>query len=210
MSWQVNYACENISKNYQTASIQHIRDDAIRITIPGKPDIVAVISAAHTIGIQSAAQYHTDFPDIDFLCGYRKECIWEGEAIRYLESHSIGWGNIGTLTSAVGSGNANTATHKDYFFSYRLINQMRSITNLNREFDRIFTMTLASGRTYRVAMIKEYEPTADAVRTLWDRFGPLDIAWNINPSGYPTQNAIAAGKSLGCQVLKWDELKGLL
>ena len=71
-------------------------------------------------------------------------------------------------------------------------------------------MTLASGRTFRVGMIMEYEPTADAIRTFWDRFGAIDIAWNINPNGHPTQNAIEAGRSLGCEIMKWDELRVLL
>lgn len=154
--------------------------------------------------------HHADFPDLDFLCGYRKECIWEGGAIRCLESNTIGWGNAGTLGSAIYTGDVNTAAQNDYFFSYRLIRQIRSITNLDREFDRVFTMTLASGRTYRVGMIMEYEPTADAIRTFWDRFGPIDIAWNINPNGHPTQNAIEAGRGLGCEVMNWDELKVLL
>ena len=56
-------------------------------------------------------------------------------------------------------------------------------------------------------MIAEYEPTADAVRSLWARFGPVDIAWNINPNGSPSVAAIDAGRELGCKVIKWDELK---
>ncbi|MCG3823579.1 hypothetical protein I3263_03430 [Photobacterium damselae] len=59
-------------------------------------------------------------------------------------------------------------------------------------------------------MIMEYEPTADAIRTFWDEFGPIDVAWNINPNGSPTQKAIAAGNDLGCEVLKWEELKQLM
>ncbi len=210
MNWQVRYALENILKNYHLVTAQHVRDDAIRVTMPDRPDVVAVISAAYKIDFQLATQYHTDFPDMDFLCGYRKECVWEGEAIRYVENSTIGWGNVGTLISAIGTGDAKTAVHKGYLFSYRLIRQMRSVANLNREFDRVFTMTLTNGRTYRVGMIMEYEPTADAIRTFWDRFGPIDIAWNINPSGHPTQNAIEAGRGLGCGVMKWDELKLLL
>ena len=178
--------------------------------MPDRADVVAVISAAYTINTELAMHYHADFPDMDFLCGYRKECIWEGGAIRYLESNTIGWGSAGTLSSAINAGDVNTAAHKDYFFSYRLIRQIRSVTNLDREFDRVFTMTLASGRTFRVGMIMEYEPTADAIRTFWDRFGAIDIAWNINPNGHPTQNAIEAGRSLGCEVMKWDELRVLL
>jgi len=62
----------------------------------------------------------------------------------------------------------------------------------------------------RIGMIMEYEPTADVIRTFWDNFGPIDIAWNINPNGYPTQNAIAAADELGCRVMKWGELRKLL
>jgi hypothetical protein len=56
-------------------------------------------------------------------------------------------------------------------------------------------------------MIGEYEPTADAVRSLWNKFGPVDIVWNINPNGNPSPEAIEAGNELGCGVMKWDDLK---
>ncbi len=210
MNWQVNYALKNLSESQKVLSAQHIQDDAIRITLHDRHEVVSVISASYTINAELAMKYHSDYPDMEFLCGYRKECVWEGEAIRYLESNSIGWGNAGTLSSALDSGELKTASHKNYFFSYRLIRQIRSIVALNREFDRVFTMTLTDGRAFRVGMIMEYEPTADAIRTFWDRFGPIDIAWNINPNGTPTQNAIEAGLSLGCQVMKWDELKVIL
>lgn len=210
MSWQVDYALEYIRRDHGTESAEHIRDEAIRIRMPGRPDAVAVISAAHTIDVGLVVQYHASFPDMDFLCGYRRECVWEGDAIRYLESKTIGWGSAGTLGSAVDKGEVNTAAHKEYFFSYRLIRQIRAVTNLEREFDRVFTMTLKNGRTLRVGMITEYEPTADAIRTFWDRFGRIDIAWNINPNGRPTKNAIEAARELGCQVMKWEELREFL
>lgn len=210
MNWQVKYAIENILKNYPAVSAQHVRNDTITITMLDRPDVIAIISASYEIDSQLATQYYTDFPEMDFLCGYRKECVWNGDAIRYLESKNIGWGNVGTLVSAIGAGEANTASHKAYLFSYRLIRQSRVIAKLDREFDRVFTVTLKSGRAYRVGMIMEYEPTADAIRSFWDRFGPIDIAWNINPSGHPTQKAIEAGRDLGCRVMKWEELKLLL
>lgn len=210
MSWQINYALEYIHFSYGTGSAHQIGEEAIKITMPNLPEVIAVITAAHQISKEIANQYHSNYPSMDFLCGYRKECAWEGGAIKYLECNSIGWGSAGTLWSAMQTGDANTAAHKDYFFSYRLIRQNRTISSLNREFDRVFSMTLANGRTVRVGMILEYEPTADAIRTFWDRFGPIDIAWNINPNGNPTSNAIEAGLSLGCEVVKWEELREIL
>lgn len=59
-------------------------------------------------------------------------------------------------------------------------------------------------------MIADYEPTADAVRSLWDQFGSVDVVWNINPNGNPSPEAVDAGAELGCRVMKWDELKDYL
>jgi len=210
VSWQVNYALKNIRETHGVSSAQQIGDDVIKIIMPNRPEAIAVISAEQVITAEIASQYHSNYPDLDFLCGYRKACAWEGGAINYLERNSIGWGSAGTLGSAIQTGEINTAAHKDYFFSYRLISQIRSVSNLNREFDRVFTMTLSNGRSVRVGMIMEYEPTADAIRTFWDRFGPIDIAWSINPNSRPTTNAIDAGRSLGCEVMRWDELREIL
>lgn len=209
MTWQIAYALEYLRSNYPSASVEHIGGDAIRITLPEQPPAVAIISEASAISAQLAAQYLAQYPEMAFLCGYRKECVWEGGAIELLERSQIGWGSASTLNSAINRSEMRSASHKDYFFSYRLIRQIRAITNLNREFDRVFTMTLSNGRAYRVGMITDYEPTADAVRTFWDRFGPVNVLWSINPNGRITTSAVEAARSLGCTIVKWEELKSL-
>lgn len=89
MNWQINYALENIRKSHGADSAQQISDDAIKITMPNRPEAIAVISAEHLITTEIAAQYHSNYPAMDFLCGYRKECAWEGGAIKYLESKGV-------------------------------------------------------------------------------------------------------------------------
>lgn len=99
MNWQVNYALENLRQLREITSAQHISGDSIRITIHGHPDVIAVISAVEEITPELVIQYHEEFPGMDFLCGYRKSAVWEGGAIRYLETHEVGWGSAGTLSS---------------------------------------------------------------------------------------------------------------
>jgi hypothetical protein len=210
MSWQVDYALEFIQKNFSKATTQLLHGDSIQISYPDMPDTIAVISADYLINTETAKAYCLQYPEMDFLCGYRKQCAWEGGAIDFLVHHHVGWGSVGTLGSALQTGEAKTASHKDYAFSYRLIRQNRFVVKVEREFDRVLRLTLSGGRMVRVGMILEYEPTADAIRTFWDRFGPIDVAWNINPNGHPTVEAIGAGRSLGCKVMKWDELRELL
>lgn len=210
MNWQVKYALEYFKNNQKVISTSHIQEDCIKIIAHNMPDITALISSAYEITLELVKHYHEIYPDIDFICGYRKDCIWHGTAIHYLEEQQIGWGGAGTLYTAIGKDNVNIAAHKDFFFSYRLINQMKSINNIVREFDRVFTITLRYNRKLRIGMLQEYEPTADSIRSFWDKFGPVDIIWSINPNSEPTQNAIEAGRELGCKVIQWAELKALI
>ena len=210
MKWQVKYALENLRGGSGVISAEHADREAIRLTVCEQPDVLAVISDTYRMNTELAMQYHREWPDMDFLCGYRKDCVWEGGAIAYLEANAIGWGSSGTLGSAIQKGPVKTASHKDYAFAFRLILQLRCVTDVDREFDRILTVTLSSGRSLRIGMILEYEPAADAVRSLWKDFGAVDIAWNINPNGSPTPSAIEAGRELGCKVLKWEDLKTIL
>ncbi|CUH86097.1 hypothetical protein PH5382_00003 [Phaeobacter sp. CECT 5382] len=209
MNWQVKYALANFSKEMRSTA-EHVDGNVIRIMTHDRPDVLAAITDVETVNRETAVQYREQTEGLDFLCGYRKECVWEGEAIRYLEDNRIGWGSFGTLVSAVLDGNANTATHKTYKFSDRLLRQYGPVMRVDREFDRVHRVTLRSRAEFRIGMIAAYEPTADEVRSLWERFGGVDIAWNINPNGTPQPEASAAGRELGCEVMKWDELKDRL
>ncbi|GGC92610.1 hypothetical protein [Chelatococcus reniformis] len=206
MNWQVKYALANIAEQGQLTA-EYVHGELIRIVTPDQPDVLAAISAANEIDAATAANYQQKYPDMDFLCGYRSACIWRGDAIKYLEDARVGWGSFGTLTSAALDGDANTASHKAYRFSDRLLRQYGPVRDVSREFDRIHRVALRSGTSLRIGMLADYEPTADAVRSLWADFGPLDIVWNINPNGNPSAEAIDAGRELGCEVMKWDQLK---
>lgn len=206
MNWQVKYALANIAEQPRLTA-EHVEGELIRIVSQDQPDVFAVISAAGEIGAATAASYREKYPEMDFLCGYRKTCVWHGEAIEYLKGAGVGWGSSGTLTSAALDGDANTASHKTYLFSDRLLRQHGHVEEVSREYDRIHRVTLRSGAVLRIGMIADYEPTADAVRSLWDDFGPVDIVWNINPNGSPSPEATDAGNELGCEVMKWEELR---
>lgn len=206
VSWQVKYALANFAKEGPSVA-EHLGGDVIRIVTENRPDVVAAISAVTTVDQATAAGYRDRVEGLDFLCGYRAECAWEGEAIRYLEDNQVGWGSFGTLRSAVLDGDANAAQHKVYKFSDRLLRQYGPVAAVDREFDRIHRVTLRSGEVLRIGMIADYEPTADEVRSLWDRFGPVDIIWNTNPNGTPQPEANDAGRELGCEVMLWDSLR---
>lgn len=210
MKWQVKYALENLNSEQELYSAKHVENDVIEIEVNGQPYVLAAIYGGYTVTVALAEEYVQQNPKIDFLCGYRKQCIWEGQAISYLRERNIGWGNFGTMCSAALDGNANVAEHKVFAFAARLIHQYGVVDKADREFDRIFQVRLRNGRTIRVGLIPDYEPTAENIRSLWEKFGPFDLAWNINPNGNPCATAISAGEELGCTVLKTEGMKQYL
>jgi len=211
MKWQVEYALNYLHNRFQKqGSVEHVSGDTIKISIHDRTVILAAISESNRITIEIAKKYREEFPHIDFICGYRKNCLWEGEAIQYLTTNGIGWGNIGTLKDAIKNDYVNTASQRDYSFHYRLLTQTRTIKKIDREFDRLVKVSLMSGRNLRIAMLLEYEITADVIRTFWGAFGPVDIMLSVNPHARPTSKAIEAAKDLGCEVMEWSEIKALL
>lgn len=211
MSWQVNYALNLLRTGYAGVTAEPLNRDVIKLTVQNQPDVIAAISAAKEIDVGTAQRYVEETPEMDFLCGFRKECVWHGAAISYLEERNIGWGSPGTLGSAAQIGQANEASHKDFAFAHRLLKQTTSLVKgFERDYDRLYHVTVRSGRTLRIGLILEYEPTADVIRSYWEKFGEVDVFWNINPNGNPTSESVQAAKELGCQVLKWDDLRKYL
>lgn len=210
MKWQVKYALANLNEENRQNCAKYVENDVIEITVDGKPDVLAAIYGGYDVTMATAEKYVQQNSEIDFLCGYRKDCVWEGPAISYLRDRNIGWGNLGTLGSAIREGNANIAEHKIFAFATRLIHQYGIVDSAKREFDRIFQVTLKNGQMVRIGLIPDYEPTADNIRSLWEKFGPVDVAWNINPNGNPCANAITTGEELGCTVLKTEGMRQYL
>ena len=102
--WQIKYALKNLAPPGRSTA-EHVEGELIKVATQKKPDVLAAISPDETIDMATAIRYREQFPELDFLCGYRASCVWEGSAIRYLEENSVGWGSFGTLRSAALEGN---------------------------------------------------------------------------------------------------------
>lgn len=208
MNWAIKYALENLAER-DDISADLVADNVIVLRADNTPDVVAYISDAHSIEYSSVGTMAASHPEIDFICGYRKTCIWHGDAIAYLKTQSIGWGSFGTLTSALFDADANIAEHKVFRFAARAIRQMGGIV-CEREYDRIVNVTNGYGKSMRIAFAEDYDPTADVVRKLWEKFGPVDVICNINPNGRPTSGAHSAAEELGTKILKLGETMSII
>ena len=91
MKWQVKYALANLNKESKQDCARYVENDFIEITIAGKPDVLAAIYGGYDVTKEIAEKYVQQNPDIDFLCGYRKDCVWEG---------AVNWHRYGSIPLA--------------------------------------------------------------------------------------------------------------
>jgi len=204
MSWATDYAIEQIVENDE-ADVVKIDGSSIRLSMKNKPDVDAYICGLHEIDGTKVNRVLSTHPDIDFICGFRNSCIWHGDAIESANKNKIGWGNLGTLLSAVHDGNANAAEHKVFKWASDALKDMGGV-DVEREYDRVFNVKRSSGTTLRLVMSKEYEPSADIMRSLWKRFGPFDVVYNIDPNVQPTGGGYETAQKLGIEILGHSEM----
>ena len=62
----------------------------------------------------------------------------------------------------------------------------------------------------KVAMLNEYELTADHLRIARDRYGQFSVAVITNPNGEATSSAKETAQTMGVQILKWGSFFGRL
>ena len=80
MNWPIKYALANLAKE-RLSSAKHVEGNLIKVMTKNQLDVLAAILSDDTIDMATSAQYRELYPEMDFLCGYRSGCVWEGDAI---------------------------------------------------------------------------------------------------------------------------------
>ena len=84
------------------------------------------------------------------------------------------------------------------------------ISSFERVHDRLYRISRNGLPDLTVAMLNEYELTADHLRTARDRYGQFSVAVITNPNGRGTDSAAEAAQTMGVKILKWAPFLGRL
>jgi hypothetical protein len=79
------------------------------------------------------------------------------------------------------------------------------VTHLTRIYDRVFRISRRKLGDVTVALVNEYELTAEHVRSTREIYGAFDAILKTNPNGRTTDAARAAADDLGIGIFKWGE-----
>jgi len=173
------------------------------------PFIVGVVSAA-LVERTTVEELASDIR-IEFICNIPREAAWKGEAIDLVRQYRIGFGGMSDLFSAAGSsGPVRDFVRSEFDFIERIFNQHSAIAWMERIYDRVYRLHRCDKPLLTVALINEYDLTADHIRTAWQRYGPFTDVLANNPNCRCTAEATEAAKQLNVKIMRLRQFMGRL
>lgn len=147
---------------------------------------------------------------LDFIVNIPKEALWAGSAIDLLEAQGLGWGGVKDLFSALGTEHVRGFISKEYLFIERIFREHGSVESYERLSDRVYRLKRRGKDDVVVALVNDYDVTADSVRTAWDRHGPFTDILANNPNCRWSDEANQAAEALGVNLLTLSDFMGRL
>lgn len=141
--------------------------------------------------LDSAVAVVTNFP---------KAGKWTGRAIEQCEAHGKAWGQWSVLLRAINSEAPETTENPEISFSRRALRQHSRVQEVTFELDHLLLVHHKNGTTLRIALLYEYDLTADDVRRAWDDLNSFDVLLKTNPNGSILEEARAVAHELGAKV----------
>jgi hypothetical protein len=96
----------------------------------------------------------------------------------------------------------------EFEFIERIFDQHSAIVRVERVYDRVYRLDRVALPSVTVALINEYDLTADHIRTAWQRYGPFTDVLANNPNCRCTAEAKEAAQQLKVKLLPLREFMG--
>ena len=140
--------------------------------------------------------------DVAVVANFPKVGKWTGPAIEQCEAHWKAWGQWSVLLRAINSETPETTENPEISFSRRAIRQHSRVQGVTFELDHLLLVHHQNGTILRIALLYEYDLTADDVRRAWDDLNSFDVLLKTNPNGSILEEARVVAHELGAKVFE--------
>ncbi|WDR00929.1 hypothetical protein PSC71_09400 [Devosia sp. J2-20] len=142
----------------------------------------------------------------EIIVSVPKQLVWEGAAIKRLESAGVAFGRMYDLYRAINyDADVSEYINPELFYVSRLFAQHPNVFESEALTDRLYVLRLFRGPEILVALSDDYEVTADVVRTASDRHGHFHVLLKNNPYGRISRQGSEAASKLGIKVLDQED-----
>ncbi|MCJ2130320.1 hypothetical protein [Methylobacterium sp. E-045] len=174
-----------------------------------KSDFNAVVFKKNQITFEDVEPFIVN-NNISIVVKFPKVGSWRGDAIEACESHNIAWGRFGVLLRALSMDDPENSDDPEIAFSRRALSQHTRVRKVSFESDHLLKVHHDTGKIIRVALVYEYDLSANDVRNAVTRLGKFDALLKTNPNGSVLNDAYSSARSIGAEVYKIRDLMSYL
>jgi hypothetical protein len=200
----------NLRKAEHVSKVEVLSDQVLRVSRSKYAPYVAGILSAIRVEADAIRPLVESELGVEIIANVPKESCWTGGALTLAHSNNIATGAYGDLLRVIDIQDVRAFKSKETEFVERGLRQHDRISSFERVYDRLYRISRSSLPDLTVAMLNEYELTADHLRTARDRYGQFSVAVITNPNGRATSSAEEAAQAMGMEILKWGPFFGRL
>lgn len=198
----------NLRKAEHVTKVEILSEQVLRVSRDTYTPYVAGIVSVKCVKTDTILPLIKSNFKIEIIANIPKESYWTGKAILVAKAHNIAVGGYGDLLRVITNGDVRAFEQKETTFINRGLRQHDRISSFERVHDRLYLIHRNSLPDIAVAMLNEYELTANHLRTAWDRYGRFSLAVITDPNGRATSAAKEAAQTMGVEILNWKAFFG--
>lgn len=176
----------------------------------GMPSFIAVLLDMQRVAGVDVDSAVSAVPGLKFVSNIPRNSVIDGSAWTHAAARQVGLGRMGDLMRALREPDVAAYQNPEIRFIERGLRQHSAVADFRRLDDVRYEILRSGMPTLLVAMLNNYEVTADVVRSAWDKYGPFEVAVATNPNARETTSAAVAASALNVGVLRWGQLLGRL
>lgn len=196
---------ENIKK------VEVLSDQVLRISREDYDPYIAGIVSSKCVDADTIRSIVKSNLGAEIIINVPKVSYWTGEALSLAKSNNIATGAYGDLYRVLDLEDVRSFQPKETEFIERGLEQHSRISSFERIYDRVYDIGRTNGLSdLTVAMLHEYELTADHIRTARNWYGDFSIVVITDPNGRAMASASEVAETMNIEILKWGEFLGRL
>jgi hypothetical protein len=200
----------NLRKAKDVSKVEVLSDQVLLVSRSKYDPFVAGIVSAKCVEEDTVRTLVKSKLSVEIIASVPKESYWTGGALRLAHDSNIATGAYGDLLRVIDLQDVRAFQPKETEFVERGLRQHDRVSSFERVYDRLYRISRKGLPDLTVAMLNEYELTADHLRTARDRYGRFSVAVITDPNGGATNSAEEAAQTMGVEILKWGPFFGRL
>jgi hypothetical protein len=200
----------NLRGAKDVSKVEVLSDQVLRVSRRKYDPFVAGIVSAECVEADTVRTLVKSKFGVEIIANVPRESYWTGEALRLARDNNIATGAYGDLLRVIGLQDVRVFQTKEIEFVERGLRQHNRISSFERVHDRLYRISRDGLPDLTVAMLNEYELTADHLRTARGRYGKFSVAVITDPNGRATSSAEEVAETMDVEILKWGPFFGRL